>query len=517
MKRSCSHRNPGTGKECMRTARDGSDTCTRHAPGYVAPKRAARVMPAEQAAEIDARLAAETLPERPAYGGPERSVYEWAVHHTTCAMDLEQTALDDSQEPSEREWAESRMRDHYARAVAAALVWLLDDSTASAVSLAPQPAGPDAEPVEAVDLSGVRAWERGWSEYASPELREAEANCAPRVADCEPRGRAQHHMACAAMFDDGTMAKGLAPAVVIAKRDGHIMRAVVALLEWASEPDKGGVAVAALENSGAASAVPDPVYDDGRVALYAGDCLALLGAIVKRHGRPHHVITDPPYSERTMLGARSLSKKRGGKGPSAGRADHSAGELGGTLVPFMASEELVRLALQACLASRWTIAFCDIVHAGALFASPVVGTRAVRVGAWVKPDGAPQLTGDRPAQGWEAISIAHADAAEMRWNAGGKRGVWTHYVERDVPWHPTPKPVPLLREMIRDFTDPDDLIVDPFGGSGSTAVACRMEGRRCVAIELREDFASLAAQRLREGRARPTNADIPGDLFARVG
>lgn len=266
----------------------------------------------------------------------------------------------------------------------------------------------------------------------------------------------------------------------------------------------------------------DPLFDDGRVTLYQGDSLELLPGVLDRHGRPEHVLTDPPYGERTKAGARSLGKGRGGKGSAAGRDDHSEGELGGVLVPFAATEMLVRNAIAACPVRRWVVMFCDFQHAASFERLAPEGLDHVRTGVWVKPDGAPQFTGDRPAQGWEAVSLLrdaewealvclHNEDERKRWNAAGKRGVWTHGIERDVPWHPTPKPTGLLRDLLRDFTDPDDLVVDPFGGSASTAVACRAEGRRCVAIELREDFAELAAQRLREGRARPVDRGVPAD------
>lgn len=286
--------------------------------------------------------------------------------------------------------------------------------------------------------------------------------------------------------------------------------------------------------------LPDPPYDDGAIVLYRGDCLDLLPHIAERHGRPAHLIEDPPYSARTKAGARSISKKRGGKGPSGGRDDHREGELGGVLVPFATTVDVVRRSIELANAERWSIVFCDLVHAAGLETDPPEGLRHLRTAAWVKPDCAPQLTGDRPAQGfetcailapeietdWSAIVALHAADEACRWNGidgqRGARGVWTHGVERDVPWHPTPKPVGLLRKIIRAFTDPGDLIIDPFGGSASTAVACRYEGRRCVAIELDETFAALAAQRLAEGRARPADSIVEVDprqiaLFAEVG
>lgn len=62
--------------------------------------------------------------------------------------------------------------------------------------------------------------------------------------------------------------------------------------------------------------------------------------------------------------------------------------------------------------------------------------------------------------------------------------------------HPTEKPVPLLTQLIEMSTSPGDLIVDPFSGSGSTAVAAQKTGRRAVGIELEERYADIGNHRL---------------------
>lgn len=50
--------------------------------------------------------------------------------------------------------------------------------------------------------------------------------------------------------------------------------------------------------------------------------------------------------------------------------------------------------------------------------------------------------------------------------------------------HPTEKPVPLLEELLKISTNPGDLVVDPFSGSGSTSVAAQRLGRDSIAMEL---------------------------------
>jgi site-specific DNA-methyltransferase (adenine-specific) len=61
--------------------------------------------------------------------------------------------------------------------------------------------------------------------------------------------------------------------------------------------------------------------------------------------------------------------------------------------------------------------------------------------------------------------------------------------------HPTMKPLRLLRRMIRNSSNPDDIVYEPFSGSGSTILACENEGRACRAIELMPKYAAVGIQR----------------------
>ena len=62
--------------------------------------------------------------------------------------------------------------------------------------------------------------------------------------------------------------------------------------------------------------------------------------------------------------------------------------------------------------------------------------------------------------------------------------------------HPTQKPVEPLAELIREFSKPGDLVLDPFAGSGSTLVAAQQCGRRYLGIELDADHCATARKRL---------------------
>jgi site-specific DNA-methyltransferase (adenine-specific) len=67
--------------------------------------------------------------------------------------------------------------------------------------------------------------------------------------------------------------------------------------------------------------------------------------------------------------------------------------------------------------------------------------------------------------------------------------------------HPTEKAVGILKPLIRAFSQRGDLVLDPFSGSGSTAVAAALTGRRYLAIELEARYCAVAKRRL-QGVAR---------------
>lgn len=65
--------------------------------------------------------------------------------------------------------------------------------------------------------------------------------------------------------------------------------------------------------------------------------------------------------------------------------------------------------------------------------------------------------------------------------------------------HPTQKPIAVMSQIISKWTRPDDLILDPYAGSGSTLVAAKRLGRRYVGIEISPEYCKIAEDRLRQG------------------
>jgi DNA modification methylase len=75
-------------------------------------------------------------------------------------------------------------------------------------------------------------------------------------------------------------------------------------------------------------------------------------------------------------------------------------------------------------------------------------------------------------------------------------------VKGDKPNHPSPKPIEFMMEVLIRYTNPGDLILDPFLGSGTTAVAAIRTGRRFIGIELDPGYCDIARKRIAAEQAQ---------------
>ena len=65
--------------------------------------------------------------------------------------------------------------------------------------------------------------------------------------------------------------------------------------------------------------------------------------------------------------------------------------------------------------------------------------------------------------------------------------------------HPTPKPLEMIKTIVKASSNKGDLVLDCFGGSGTTALACKQLGRNCILIEKEKKYIDLINKRLQQG------------------
>jgi DNA modification methylase len=83
-----------------------------------------------------------------------------------------------------------------------------------------------------------------------------------------------------------------------------------------------------------------------------------------------------------------------------------------------------------------------------------------------------------------------------RWYGGRKQTtVWQIDRPAKSPEHPTMKPVELVARAIENSSLSDEIVYEPFSGSGTTIMACEQLGRRCRAVEIAPGYVAVALER----------------------
>lgn len=89
-------------------------------------------------------------------------------------------------------------------------------------------------------------------------------------------------------------------------------------------------------------------------------------------------------------------------------------------------------------------------------------------------------------------SIMIKATLQMLWNTK------TGYRGKGKAWHPQAISVPFISKFIEIYTNKDDLVLDLFLGSGTTAVACKNLCRNFIGLELKPEYCLMAENRLKE-------------------
>ena len=197
-----------------------------------------------------------------------------------------------------------------------------------------------------------------------------------------------------------------------------------------------------------------PYFCDDACCIILGDCREIVPTL----GRFDLLLTDPPY------GANYAAHPVVGEGKS--KSNHAC-QTWDTETPDLSV--FIEAAEHA------------IVWGGNYFAL----TPHRRWLAWIKRDAPPSLSNVELA--WTSFD---ANSRFLDWPIAATNA--------ERCGHPTQKPVALMKWCITLAGDVQT-ILDPFFGSGTTGVAAKLMGRRCVGVEREERYCAIAARRLQQG------------------
>ena len=118
---------------------------------------------------------------------------------------------------------------------------------------------------------------------------------------------------------------------------------------------------------------------------------------------------------------------------------------------------------------------------------------------------------------YEPILYGWKEGTDHYWCGARDQGdVW--FIKKPVSndLHPTMKPVELVERAIRNSSKSRDTVLDPFGGSGSTLIACEKTGRHARLIELEPKYCDVICRRFQEFSGKAATLEVDGRTFADV-
>lgn len=250
---------------------------------------------------------------------------------------------------------------------------------------------------------------------------------------------------------------------------------------------------------------------DGRVALYLGDCREVAERLGTNFA--DMIFTDPPYGHNNNDGdlihrrevALGLSPNDGSNPrPIANDSAENAHSLAEWLFQW-APKALRRGGCCCCCCcggggpdpqfARWAL----------MMDGPLDFKQMI---VW---DKGPIGMGWHYRRSYETVLVGQKRGAACKWHdesdtieniiRPGYRGIRKIIPSKED--HPTPKPPELARHFIRLHSLPDEVVVDPFNGGGSTALAAIAEGRRYIGIEIDRHWFDYTCRRIEEADRQP--------------
>src|SRR5580704_6620977 len=282
------------------------------------------------------------------------------------------------------------------------------------------------------------------------------------------------------------------------------------------------------------SALPTPIFDDPKhhLRIYQGDCLDLLAQIPA--SSVDLVFADPPYflsnGGITCHAGKMVSVNKGAwdklPGPDSGPVRARFDEVHAFNTAWLAACQRV-LKLNGAI---WVSGTSHVIHSVG-FAMQQLGFKLLNDITWVKPNPPPNLSCRYFTHATETLIWAAKDKKSrhtfhyklMKETNRGKqmKSVWEikplETWEKHFGKHPTQKPLALLERILLASSHEGDLVLDPFSGSGTTALAALRLRREAIALELSYEYLALTLQRLTQNLVRVelslTTLQFSLDLF----
>lgn len=224
--------------------------------------------------------------------------------------------------------------------------------------------------------------------------------------------------------------------------------------------------------------------------LYNADSYALIAQMRENKLRVHHIITDPPYNISKPNNFPSMRQRRQG-------VDFGVWDKGFDLVSWIPQYAEI-LDKNGSMIVFCSYRFISLIAQALENSNMLVKDILI----WQKSNPMPRNTTRRYVQDLEFAVWAVKSGAKWVFNKPSDmpylRSIFTHSLVsgKEKLGHPTQKSLKLMKDLIQIHTNPNEIVLDPFMGSGSTGAACLELGREFIGIERDKKFFAMAQKRL---------------------
>jgi len=227
-----------------------------------------------------------------------------------------------------------------------------------------------------------------------------------------------------------------------------------------------------------------PYHETELGKLYCGDCLTVMREI--KENSIDLILTDPPYGINYLSGWTNNHK-------IIKNDDNENYKTNTALWLQFFRKLLTETACCCCCCGGGKIASSAILTLEAIKYLHLIQTiiwdkKTIGLGWKYRPS-------------YETILVLSKSKDKYNWYTNRKDVSNIIKINNIIPQkgdHPTPKPIKLMETFILLHSKEKDLVLDPFIGSGTTAIACEKLGRKWIGIEISEEYCEIAKQRIEQ-------------------
>ena len=234
------------------------------------------------------------------------------------------------------------------------------------------------------------------------------------------------------------------------------------------------------------------IWQCGDHRIICGDCTdpntveMLLGG-----GKVDLLLTDPPYGVSIVSGK--------SKGTVGGGGKLGFGKVGGGKI-VDSKEYPVIVGDESTDSARKAISLLDSIKNKIIFGGNYFTDFLPPSRCWIIWDK------ENPGNCFADAELAwtsfdkNVKLYHWLWNGLSRKGERAEELKSRV--HPTQKPVGLFKLILQDYSETDEVVIDPFLGSGTTLIACENTGRKCRGIEISPEYCAVVLERFKDATGK---------------